>query len=154
PRRHGRCRRRPRARGQAPLLPRAGIQHGRGPSDPGGQAMSSIKVALAGAGAFGTKHLDAIANIDGVEVVAVVSRDLDKTRQVAEKYGIAHATTELDEVLARPDVDAVILCTPTQMHAAQAKACLEAGKHVQVEIPLCDVLKEGEEVVALQKKTG
>lgn len=116
--------------------------------------MSSIKVALAGAGAFGTKHLDAIANIDGVEVVSVVSRDLDKTRQVAEKYGIAHATTELDEVLARPDVDAVILCTPTQMHAAQAKACLEAGKHVQVEIPLCDVLKEGEEVVALQKKTG
>ncbi len=116
--------------------------------------MSGIKVALAGAGAFGSKHLDAIANIDGVEVVSVVSRDLDKTRQVAEKYGIAHATTELDEVLARPDVDAVILCTPTQMHAAQAKACLEAGKHVQVEIPLCDVLKEGEEVVALQKKTG
>ncbi|TWT19597.1 Gfo/Idh/MocA family oxidoreductase [Luteimonas wenzhouensis] len=116
--------------------------------------MSSIKVALAGAGAFGIKHLDAIANIDGVEVVSLVSRDLEKTRAVAAKYGIGHATTELGEALARSDVDAVILCTPTQMHAAQAKACLEAGKHVQVEIPLCDVLKDGEEVVALQEKTG
>ena len=116
--------------------------------------MSSIKVALAGAGAFGIKHLDAIASIDGVEVVSLISRDLDKTRKVADKYGIAQATTELDEALARPDVDAVILCTPTQMHAAQAKACLQAGKHVQVEIPLCDVLKHGEEVVALQKQAG
>ncbi len=116
--------------------------------------MSNIKVALAGAGAFGIKHLDAIANIDGVEVVSLVSRDLEKTRAVAAKYGIGHATTDLGEALARSDVDAVILCTPTQMHAAQAKACLEAGKHVQVEIPLCDVLKDGEEVVALQEKTG
>ena len=114
----------------------------------------TIKVALAGAGAFGIKHLDGIKNIDGVEVVSLVSRELEKTREVAAKYGIAHVTTELADSLARPEVDAVILCTPTQMHAAQAKACLQAGKHVQVEIPLCDVLKEGEEVVALQQKSG
>jgi 2-hydroxy-4-carboxymuconate semialdehyde hemiacetal dehydrogenase len=116
--------------------------------------MSTIKVALAGAGAFGIKHLDAIANIDGVEVVSLVSRDLEKTRNVAAKYGIAHATTDLDEALALPEVDAVILCTPTQMHAAQAIAAMKAGKHVQVEIPLCDVLKDGEAVVELQQKTG
>jgi len=114
----------------------------------------TIKVALAGAGAFGIKHLDGIKNIDSVEVVSLISRDLDKTREVAAKYGIGHVTTELAESLALPEVDAVILCTPTQMHAAQAKACLEAGKHVQVEIPLCDSLAAGEEVVALQKKTG
>ncbi|MFT4196822.1 MAG: Gfo/Idh/MocA family oxidoreductase [Pseudoxanthomonas sp.] len=114
----------------------------------------TLKVALAGAGAFGIKHLDGIKNIDGVEVVSLISRDLGKTREVADQYGIRHVTTDLAESLALPEVDAVILCTPTQMHAAQTKACLEAGKHVQVEIPLCDVLKEGEEVLALQKKTG
>jgi 2-hydroxy-4-carboxymuconate semialdehyde hemiacetal dehydrogenase len=115
---------------------------------------NTIKVALAGAGAFGIKHLDGIKNIDGVEVVSLVSRDLDKTREIADQYGIKHVSTDLADSLALPEVDAVILCTPTQMHAAQTKACLEAGKHVQVEIPLCDVLKEGEEVLALQKKTG
>lgn len=114
----------------------------------------TIKVALAGAGAFGIKHLDGIKNIDNVEVVSLVGRELAKTQEVADQYGIKHVTTELSDSLALAEVDAVILCTPTQMHAAQAKACLAAGKHVQVEIPLCDVLAEGEEIVALQKKTG
>jgi 2-hydroxy-4-carboxymuconate semialdehyde hemiacetal dehydrogenase len=114
----------------------------------------TIKVALAGAGAFGIKHLDAIKLIDGVEVVSLVSRELDKTKEVAAKYGIGHCTTDLADSLALKEVDAVILCTPTQMHAAQAIACMEAGKHVQVEIPLCDLLADGEAVVALQKKTG
>ncbi|RYE42000.1 MAG: Gfo/Idh/MocA family oxidoreductase [Hyphomicrobiales bacterium] len=113
-----------------------------------------IKVALAGAGAFGIKHLDGIKNIDGVEVVSLVSRDLEKTQAVAAKYGIPHAATELGEALAIKEVDAVILCTPTQMHASQAIACLKAGKHVQVEIPLCDVLSEGEAVLAAQKASG
>ncbi|TDQ44758.1 Gfo/Idh/MocA family oxidoreductase [Tepidicella xavieri] len=114
----------------------------------------TIKVALAGAGAFGIKHLDGIQNIPDVQVVSLISRELDKTQEVADQYGIPHVTTDLAESLKIQEVDAVILCTPTQLHAAQAKACLEAGKHVQVEIPLCDVLKEGEEVVALQKQTG
>lgn len=116
--------------------------------------MKNIKVALAGAGAFGIKHLDAIANIDGVEVIALISRDLDKTRETAARYGIAHATTRLEDALALPEVDAVILCTPTQLHASQAIACLKAGKHVQAEIPLCDVLEEGEEVLRVQQETG
>ena len=114
----------------------------------------TIKVALAGAGAFGIKHLDGIKLIDGVEVVSLIGRELPKTQEVADKYGIAHVTTDLNESLALKDVDAVILCTPTQMHASQSIACLKAGKHVQVEIPLCDVYKDGAEVVALQKQTG
>ncbi len=114
----------------------------------------TIKVALVGAGAFGIKHLDGIKNIDGVEVVSVIGRDLDKTREVAKQYGIAHAGTELADSLARPEVDAVILCTPTQMHAEQTIACLRAGKHVQVEIPLADTLKGAEEVARLQQETG
>jgi 2-hydroxy-4-carboxymuconate semialdehyde hemiacetal dehydrogenase len=114
----------------------------------------TIKVALAGAGAFGTKHLDGIKNIDGVEVVSVIGRELDKTKEVAQKYGIGHVGTDLAESLAMAEVDAVILCTPTQMHAEQSIACLKAGKHVQVEIPLADTLKGAEEVAALQKRTG
>ena len=114
----------------------------------------TIKVALAGAGAFGIKHLDGIKKIDGVEVVSLVGRELDKTREVAARYSIGHVTTDLAASLAMDEVDAVILCTPTQMHAGQTMAALKAGKHVQVEIPLADSLADAEQVVALQKSTG
>ncbi|NWG73099.1 MAG: Gfo/Idh/MocA family oxidoreductase, partial [Rubrivivax sp.] len=114
----------------------------------------TINVALAGAGAFGVKHLDAIRNIPDVEVVSLVGRDPGKTKEVADRYGIAHVATDLAESLKISDLDAVILCTPTQMHAAQALACLDAGKHVQVEIPLCDRLADGEAVVRRQQETG
>ena len=93
----------------------------------------TINVALAGAGAFGIKHLDAIKLIDGVKVISLISRDAAKTQEVADKYGIEHVATDLADSLKIKEVDAVILCTPTQMHAAQTTACLEAGKHVQVE---------------------
>jgi 2-hydroxy-4-carboxymuconate semialdehyde hemiacetal dehydrogenase len=114
----------------------------------------NIKVALAGAGAFGIKHLDGMKLIDGAEVVSLVSRDLGKTKDVAAKYGIGHVTTDLADSLALKEVDAVILCTPTQMHASQAIQCLKAGKHVQVEIPLADNLQDAQMVVTMQKETG
>ena len=114
----------------------------------------TIKVALAGAGAFGIKHLDGIKNIDGVEVVSLISRDIEKTKETAAQYGIDHITTSLEDSLALKEVDAVILCTPTQMHAAQTLACLKAGKHVQVEIPLADTLAGAIDVVALAKSSG
>ena len=114
----------------------------------------TIKVALAGAGAFGIKHLDGIRHIDGVEVVSLVSRELDKTRVTAAQYGISHVTTDLADSLALPGVDAVILCTPTQMHAEQSLACLRAGKHVQVEIPLADTLAGAQAVADLAQRSG
>lgn len=114
----------------------------------------TIKVALAGAGAFGIKHLDGIQKIDGVEVVSLVGRRLEPTQEVAAKYGIGHVTTDLAEALALPEVDAVILCTPTQMHAAQAIQCMQAGKHVQVEIPLADSWEQAQQVLDVQKQTG
>src|SRR5690349_23178266 len=113
-----------------------------------------MKIALAGAGAFGEKHLDGLKLIDGVEVISVVGRRLEPTQAVAAKYGIGHACTDLAEALEQPGLDAVILATPTQLHAAQALQCLEAGKHVQVEIPLCDRLADGEAVLAKQQETG
>jgi 2-hydroxy-4-carboxymuconate semialdehyde hemiacetal dehydrogenase len=114
----------------------------------------TIKVALAGAGAFGTKHLDGIKNIPGVEVISLVGRELAKTQEIAQKYGIAHVSTDLNDSLKIKEVDAVILCTPTQMHASQSLACLQAGKHVQVEIPMADSWKDAKAVVDLARSTG
>jgi 2-hydroxy-4-carboxymuconate semialdehyde hemiacetal dehydrogenase len=113
-----------------------------------------IQVALAGAGAFGIKHLDAMKLIADTKVVSLIGRELAPTKAVAEKYGIEHVATDLSESLARHDVDAVILCTPTQMHAAQAMQCLKAGKHVQVEIPMADNLHDAEALVAAQRNSG
>ncbi|WP_308910424.1 Gfo/Idh/MocA family oxidoreductase [Pseudokordiimonas caeni] len=113
-----------------------------------------MRIALAGAGAFGEKHLDGLRKIDGVTVTSLVGRRLEPTQAIAEKYGIPHATTDLAETLSRDDVDAVILCTPTQMHAAQAIQCMDAGKHVQVEIPLADSWADSEAVMKKQQETG
>jgi 2-hydroxy-4-carboxymuconate semialdehyde hemiacetal dehydrogenase len=113
-----------------------------------------MKVVLAGAGAFGQKHLDAIKVIGGIEVVSLVGRDLEATRAAASKHGIPHITTDLGAALAQPGVDAAILCTPTQMHADQALQCMEAGKHVQVEIPLADSWSGAEAVARMQQRTG
>ncbi|HEX4883790.1 MAG TPA: Gfo/Idh/MocA family oxidoreductase [Casimicrobiaceae bacterium] len=112
-----------------------------------------MNICLAGAGAFGVKHLEALAKIDGVRVTSIVGRQRAPTEEVARRFGVAHVTTDLAEGLARPDVDAVILATPTQMHAAQALACLDAGKHVQVEIPLADAWKDAEAVARRQQAT-
>ena len=113
-----------------------------------------MRIALAGAGAFGEKHLDGLAKIDGVEIVSIVSRTAEQAAAVAKKYGARHSSTDLADALARDDVDAVILCTPTQMHAEQAIACMDAGKHVQVEIPLADSLADAEAVLAKAEATG
>ncbi|MGD9812442.1 MAG: Gfo/Idh/MocA family oxidoreductase [Sphingobium sp.] len=113
-----------------------------------------MKIALAGGGAFGEKHLDGLNRIDGVEVVALCGRRQEPTEEMAAKYGIGFATTDYEALLARDDVDAVILCTPTQMHASQAIAAMDAGKHVEVEIPLADSWADSEAVLAKQKETG
>ncbi len=114
-----------------------------------------MRICIAGAaGAFGTKHLDAISNIEGVEVTSVVGREADSIAEFAAERGIGHATTDLEESLARDDVDAVILATPTQVHAAQGIACLRAGKHVLVEIPMADNLADAQELVRVQEETG
>jgi len=113
-----------------------------------------MRIALAGAGAFGEKHLDGLQKIDGVEITSIISRTGEQAAAVAAKYGAKHHSTELEDALARDDVDAVILCTPTQLHAEQAIACMEAGKHVQVEIPLADSWADAQAVLAKQQETG
>jgi len=113
-----------------------------------------MKIALAGGGAFGEKHLDGLKNIAGVEVTALVGRRLEPTQAMADKYGVGFATTDYEAMLERDDVDAVILCTPTQMHADQAIKAMNAGKHVEVEIPLADSWADAQAVMDKQKETG
>jgi len=113
-----------------------------------------MKVCVAGQGAFGQKHLEGIANIKGVEVVSLAGGNPEATKEVARKFNIPHWTGDLAESLKQPGVEAVILATPTQMHARQAIQCMRAGKHVQVEIPMSESLADAREIVRAQKETG
>jgi 2-hydroxy-4-carboxymuconate semialdehyde hemiacetal dehydrogenase len=113
-----------------------------------------MNICMAGVGAFAVKHLDALARIPNVKVVSLVGRQEDSTRELAEKRGIPHWTINYQEALALPNVDAVILTTPTQMHAAQGIQAMEAGKHVLIEIPMSDNLQDSYALVEKQKETG
>jgi 2-hydroxy-4-carboxymuconate semialdehyde hemiacetal dehydrogenase len=113
-----------------------------------------MKIALAGQGAFGVKHLEAVSRIEGIEVATLAGGNSEQTAEVAGKFNIPHWTTDLAESLAQPGVEAVILATPTQMHARQAEQCMRAGKHVMVEIPIADNLADSERLLQVQKETG
>ena len=114
----------------------------------------SIKLVVAGQGAFGIKHLEALQKIPDVEVVSLAGGNIDSTREVAQRFKIPHFSQDLGECLAQPGVQAAILATPTQMHAKQGIQCMRAGKHVQIEIPIADSLKDAEELAKVQKETG
>ena len=113
-----------------------------------------MKIVMAGQGAFGQRHLEGIQKIDGVEVVSLVGGRPETTAEVAKKFNIPHWTGDLGESLKIPGVEAVILATPTQMHAKQAVQCMEAGKHVEIEIPMADSVADAEWIVDVQRKTG
>jgi 2-hydroxy-4-carboxymuconate semialdehyde hemiacetal dehydrogenase len=113
-----------------------------------------MKLAVAGQGAFGVKHLEALQNIPDAEVISLAGGSPDSTREVAEKFGIPHWATDLAETLQQPGLEAVILATPTQLHAAQAEQCMRAGKHVEIEIPIADNLADAERLVKVQQETG
>ena len=113
-----------------------------------------MKLCVAGQGAFGQKHLAGLARIEGVEVVSLAGGSADTTEAVAEQFGIPHWTTDLAESLEQPGVEAAILTSPTQLHAAQAEQCMRAGKHVEVEIPMADSLADCRRLVRVQQETG
>src|ERR1700722_18829326 len=113
-----------------------------------------MKVGVAGQGAFGVKHIEAIKNISGIELITLTGGNQAATEEVGKKFGIPHWTGDLGESLKQPGLDAMILATPTQMHADQAEQCLRAGKHVQIEIPMADSLADSERILKVQKETG
>tara|TARA_A100001388_G_scaffold265657_1_gene238020 strand:- start:159 stop:1115 length:957 start_codon:yes stop_codon:yes gene_type:complete len=117
--------------------------------------MSKVRIGVAGAnGAFGSKHLDALAQIEEVEIVAAMATTLDKADRIADKYSIPNRFDDYDQMLGLSDLDAVILATPTQIHAEQGLKAMAAGKHVLIEIPMADTLADSEVLVAKQKETG
>jgi 2-hydroxy-4-carboxymuconate semialdehyde hemiacetal dehydrogenase len=113
-----------------------------------------MKVCLAGHGAFGIKHLEAMSKIPDIEVISLAGSNMESAREVAQQWRIPHWTANLSESLAQPGLDAVILTTPTQMHAAQGVECMRAGKHVMIEIPMADSVADSERLVRMQKETG
>ncbi len=113
-----------------------------------------MKVCLAGHGAFGIKHLEAMAKIPDIEVISLAGSNMESAREIAQQWKIPHWTANLAESLAQPGLDAVILTTPTQMHAAQGEQCMRAGKHVMIEIPMADSVADSERLVRIQKETG
>lgn len=113
-----------------------------------------MKIAMAGQGAFGVKHLEAVAKIEGIEVASLAGGNAEQTAEVAQRFNIPHWTTDLAASLAQPGVEAVLLATPTQMHAKQAEQCMRAGKHVMIEIPIADNLADSERLLKVQKETG
>lgn len=113
-----------------------------------------IGIAVIGAGAFGQKHMDAIAQIDDAEVITIMGRREEQIRGVAEQFGVANYTTDFDEAINTPGVDAVIIASPTQLHAQQGIAAMRAGKHVMIEIPMCDSVADAEALCEVQKETG
>jgi 2-hydroxy-4-carboxymuconate semialdehyde hemiacetal dehydrogenase len=113
-----------------------------------------MNVALAGQGAFGVKHLEAIRNIPDVRVISLTGGRPETTAEVARRFEIPHWTTDLAETLAQPDLDAVIIASPTQIHRAQAAACMRAGKHVLIEIPIADSLADVEDLLRIERDTG
>jgi 2-hydroxy-4-carboxymuconate semialdehyde hemiacetal dehydrogenase len=113
-----------------------------------------MKVCVAGEGAIARKHLDGMAAIDGIEVVSLAGGNPSDTEQLARERGIHYWSGDLNDAMNQPGVDAVVLATPTQLHARQAIAVMEAGKHVLIEIPMADNLADAEAVVAAQERTG
>ncbi len=113
-----------------------------------------MKIGLAGQGAFGIKHLEAVANIPGIEVITLTGGNQETTAEVARKFNIPHYTGDLGESLKQPGLEAMLLATPTQMHVAQATQTLRAGKHVMIEIPMADSLAGAEQVVQVARETG
>ena len=113
-----------------------------------------MKICMVGQGAFAKKHLDGLARIEGAEVISIFGRTAESTEEVAKKYGIPHWTTNMEEALAQPGLDAVILTSPTQVHAEQAIQVMRAGKHVEIEIPIADNLADAQKIDAVQKETG
>jgi 2-hydroxy-4-carboxymuconate semialdehyde hemiacetal dehydrogenase len=113
-----------------------------------------MKICMVGEGAFANKHLDAIGHIEGIEVAAICGGVAETTQAVARQRGIAFCTTDLSEALKQSDISAVILATPTGLHAAQAIQVMQAGKHVMIEIPMADSLADSQELVRVQQETG
>jgi predicted dehydrogenase len=109
----------------------------------------SIGVAVIGTGFGASVHIPALKYVEGVEIVAVVSRRADKARAVADRHGIPDASTDWRDVINDPKVHAVVVATPPYLHHQMVIAAIEAGKHVLCEKPMARNLAEARDMVKL-----
>src|SRR5438270_4216742 len=148
----------PGQRGGRPYARHRGSGVGPAPADGHGVRASVstelMKIAIAGQGAFGTQHVKALQNIPGIEVISLTGGRPAGTQEFATAWKIPHWTTDLSETLKQPGLEAVIIASPTQIHAKQAEQCMRAGKHVLIEIPIADSVEDSERLVDVQKQTG
>jgi|TARA_B100002003_G_C14030777_1_gene496876 2-hydroxy-4-carboxymuconate semialdehyde hemiacetal dehydrogenase len=113
-----------------------------------------MKICLAGEGAMGFNHIKVLQQLDDVEVVTLAGGVEEDAAAFAQAWEIPHYSLDLETCLNQPEVEAVVLATPNQVHAAQAEQALSMGKHVLVEIPMGLNLAEAEHLVDMEEKTG
>lgn len=113
-----------------------------------------MKFCISGNGAMAHAHLKAIREIEGSAVTVIQSRTQEGADKAAAEFAVPTALTDFERAVNRTDVDAVIITGPTQIHAAQAELAMRAGKHVLIEIPMCDSVADAESIVRTQKETG
>ena len=113
-----------------------------------------LTLTFVGYGSIAAAHARALRELGGVRLESVVGRRPEPTEAFAREWGFAHWTLSLEEALARPGVDVVIITSPSDQHAAQAAQALAAGKHALVEIPLAMSLLDAERVTALAERSG
>lgn len=116
--------------------------------------MEQLNCAVVGYGGIAEFHVDALKQIEGVELRTLMGRRAEPAKAFAERHGFQRTTTSLDEALADDDLDAVILTSPSEVHVEQALASLDAGKHVLVEIPLALSLSGAQRVAERAQQTG
>jgi 2-hydroxy-4-carboxymuconate semialdehyde hemiacetal dehydrogenase len=113
-----------------------------------------MKICVAGEGAQGLTHLQALKSMSEIEVSSVAGGLRDDTEAFAREWNIPHWSLDFAECLQQPDIEAVILCSPNQVHCEQAVMAMEAGKHVLIEIPMGLNLDEAQRVVEAEERTG
>jgi predicted dehydrogenase len=114
----------------------------------------TLRVALLGSGWIMDYHARAVLEHPGAELCAAASWRGPSLARLAERHGIPRTTTDWRELAADPEVDAVVIGTPNALHAEQAVACLEAGKHVLVEKPMARSLAEADAMLAAAARSG
>jgi predicted dehydrogenase len=113
-----------------------------------------LRVALIGAGWVADFHARAVIEHPGAELVAAANWREPSLAELAERHGIPRTTTDWRELVADPAVDAAVISTPNGLHAPQAVAFLEAGKHVLVEKPMARNLEEADAMLAAAAGSG
>src|ERR1700739_2635651 len=116
--------------------------------------MKKLKAAIFGIGFMGRVHTEALRRLGNIEVTGGGGRTAEAERRFADGLGIERATGDYHDLLADPELDAVHICTPNELHFPMAQAAMQAGKHVLCEKPLASTIAEANKMIAMAKEKG